>query len=172
MGTLPTELLWEGKHASELALSTFADGEESLLSKEIVLHLHTCNECAMRLGETALLHRGVTNAVQSVKPWLPAAMLAPSVRKRPAQAMPWQAIAAALALTGVGAAPALVELPHRVAAFALTLMHAAPVVSHSGVQVFQQGLGLAWLQAMAVCAALLIGAGVAVTRLLPRPTVS
>jgi hypothetical protein len=175
MNALTNDLLWEGKHASELALSTFADGEDSLLTKEIVLHLHTCTECAMRLGETALVTRGVTHAVQSVKPWLPAAMQAASLtpaRKRSPQSIPWPAIFAALALTAVGSAPTLMALPHRIAAFAVTLMHAAPVVSHSGVQVFQQGLGAEWTQAMGVCAVLLIGAGFAVTRLLPRPTVS
>ena len=83
---------------------------------------------------------------------------------------PGRAIFAALALTTVGAAPTMLAVPHRIAAFAVTLLHAAPVVSHSGVQVFQQGLGTEWTQAMLVCAALLIGAGVAVTRLLPRPT--
>ena len=85
---LPNELLWDGigdgngdgsrPHASDLALSAFADGEESLLTSEVVLHLHTCNECAMRLGETALVTRGVTHAVQSVKPWLPAEMVGPA----------------------------------------------------------------------------------------------
>jgi hypothetical protein len=54
----------------------------------------------------------------------------------------------------------------------VSLMHAAPVMSHSGVQVIEQGLGAQWTQAMGVCAALLIAAGFAVTRLLPRPTVS
>jgi hypothetical protein len=167
---LPTELLWEGKHASELALSAFADGENALLSKEIVLHLHTCNECAVHLGETALVTRGVTHAVQSVKPWLPASMQAPSApRKRSPQSLPWGAIFAALGLTAVGSAQAIIALPHRLAALATTLLHAAPVVSHSGVQVFQQGLGAEWTQAMAVSAALLIAAGFAVTRLLPRP---
>jgi hypothetical protein len=175
MNALSKELLWENNHASELALSAFADGEDALLSKEMVLHLHTCSACAMRLGETALVTRGVTHAVQSVKPWLPAAMQAPSgVKKRAqsAQSVPWAAIFAALALTTVGAAPTLMALPHRLAALAVSLMHAAPVMSHSGVQVFQHGLGAEWTQAMGVCAALLILAGVAVTRLLPRPTVS
>lgn len=176
MNALPNELLWENDHASELSLSAFADGEESLLSKEIVLHLHTCTACAMRLGETALVTRGVTHAVQSVKPWLPASMQARSSGARtraPApQSVPWAAIFAALGLTAVGAAPTLMALPHRVAALALSLLHAAPVMSHSGVQVFQQGLGAEWTQAMGVCAALLIAAGVAVTRILPRPTVT
>jgi hypothetical protein len=176
---LPTELLWEKSHASELALSAFADGEDSILSKDVVRHLETCSACAMRLGETALVTRGVTHAVQSVKPWLPASMQAPSgalsgTRKRSSAqpSVPWAAIFAALALTAVGAAPKLMVLPHRIAALAVSLLHAAPVVSHSGMQVFQQGLGAQWTQAMGVCAALLIAAGIAVTRLLPRPTVS
>jgi hypothetical protein len=175
---LPADLLWEKNHASELALSAFADGEEALLSSEMVLHLHTCTACAMRLGETALVTRGVTHAVHSVRPWLPASMQAPSearsgTRKRAAQpSVPWTAILAALVLTAVGAAPKLLALPHRVAALAVSLMHAAPVMSHSGVQVIEHGLGAQWAQAMGVCAALLIAAGFAVTRLLPRPTVS
>jgi hypothetical protein len=183
---LPNELLWERSgesepnggesHASELALSAFADGEDSLLSKEMVLHLHTCTACAMRLGEMALVTRGVTHAVQSVKPWLPASMQGNRALKRAPQksqhSVPWGAIVAALALTVVGIAPKVMALPHRLAALAVSLLHAAPVVSHSGVQVFQQGLGAEWTQAMGVCAALLIGAGFAVTRLVPRPTAS
>ena len=173
---LPNELLWEGEHASELALSAFADGEDSLLSKDMILHLHTCNACAVRLGETALVTRGVTHAVQSVKPWLPAALQTSGVQaKKKASAqpsVPWAAIFAGLALTTVGAAPTLMTLPHRIAAIASSLIHAAPVVSHSGIEVFQNGLGTEWTQAMGVCAALLIAAGFALTRLLPRPTVT
>jgi hypothetical protein len=180
---LPKELLWENDHASDVSLSAFADGEEALLSKEMVLHLHTCTACAIRLGETALITRGVTHAVQSVKPWLPASMQGASraasraaatngARKQSGQSVPWTAIFAALGLTAVGAAPTLAALPHRLAALALSLRHAAPVMSHSGLQLFQSGLGAQWTQAMGVCAALLIAAGFAVTRLLPRPTVS
>jgi anti-sigma factor RsiW len=175
---LPADLLWEKSHASELALSAFADGEETLLSRDMVQHLQTCSACAMRLGEMALVTRGVTHAVQSARPWLPAEMQAPSrvtsgMRNRSQQpAVPWAAIVGALVLTAVGVAPKLLALPHQIAALAVSLMHAAPVVSHSGVQVIQQGLGAQWAQAMLVCAALLIAAGFAVTRLLPRPTAS
>lgn len=174
---LPNDLLWEGKHASELALSVFADGEEASLSNEVVLHLHTCNECVHRLGDMALVTRGVTNAVQSVKPWLPASLAgSPSTKpntkaakKKNAQPMPWAAIVAALGLTVIGAAPAVMEAPHRFAALAMSLLHAAPVVSRSGVQVLEHGLGVGWVQAMGACAALLIATGFAVTRFLPRP---
>ena len=165
-----------GQTRERVALSAFADGEESLLSKEIVLHLHTCTECAMHLGETALVTRGVTHAVNSVKPWLPAGNARPVRRTRVGEAL--VAVSPlARGLRGsrahaVGSAPTLMELPHGIAAFAVRLLHAAPVVSHSGVQVFQQGLGAEWAQAMGVCAALLIASGFALTRLLPRPTVS
>jgi hypothetical protein len=42
-------------------------------------------------------------------------------------------------------------------------------MSHGGIQVIQQGVGVA---VMGACALLLVAAGVAVTRLLPRPTPS
>jgi hypothetical protein len=166
---LPNDLLWENEHASDLVMSAMADGEESILSRQIVEHVHSCDACMMRLGSMALETRGVTNAVQSVKPWLPAAVLAPSKKRAPAQPVPFAAIFAALGITAIGAAPTLLALPHRLAEFALTVQHAVPAMSHGGIQVFQQGIGV---MAMGVCAVLLLGAGVAVTRLLPRPTVS
>jgi len=171
---LPKDLLWEaregeGDHASDLVMSAMADGEESILSSAVVAHVHSCDACMMRLGSMALETRGVTNAVQSVKPWLPAAVLLPSKKRAPAQPVPLTAIFAALGLTAACSTPTLLALPHRLAELALTVQHAVPAMSHGGIQVFQQGIGVA---AMAVCAVLLLGAGVAVTRLLPRPTVS
>ncbi len=171
---LPKEVLWDetsdGAHASDVALSTLADGEESLLSDDVIEHASSCDACALRLGSLALETHGVTNAVESVKPWLPAALLAPSIAKKPAsQPIPLGAIFAALGLTAVGATPAVLALPHRLAELLLTLQHAAPAVSHGGIQVIQQGVGVA---VMGACALLLVGAGVAVTRLLPRPVSS
>ncbi len=166
---LPKELLWENSHASDLVMSAMADGEESILSQDIVAHVHSCDACMMRLGATALETRGVTNAVQSVKPWLPATVLVPSKKRATVQPIPLNAIFAALGLTAVGAMPTLLALPHRLAELALTVQHAVPAMSHGGVQVFEQGIGV---MAMGVCAVLLLGAGVAVTRLLPRPTTS
>ncbi len=166
---LPNELLWENDHASDLVMSAMADGEDSLLSNDVVSHVHSCDACMLRLGEMALETRGVTNAVQSVKPWLPASVLAPSKKRASAQPVPLTAIFAALGLTGIGAAPTLLALPHRLAELALTIQHAVPAMSHGGAQVLEQGVGVA---AMSACAVLLLGAGVAVTRLLPRPTVS
>ncbi len=170
MKGLPNDVLWEGDHASDVALSAIADGEESLLSEGVLTHAHSCDACAMRLGTLALETHGVTNAVVSVKPWLPAAMLAPSKKRAAAnQPIPLGAIFAALALTVAGVAPRALALPHRIAELLLTLQHAAPAMSHGGFQVIQQGVGVA---VMAACALLLVVAGVAVTRVLPRPTSS
>jgi hypothetical protein len=129
----------------------------------------------MQLGDAALMMRGVTHAVQSVKPWLPAEVLGPQrvsqkIEKR--RPVPFAAMVVAMVVATAGAVPTLLGLPQRLAQLALTLMHTAPVVSRSGVQVFEQGLGGAGLSAMLGCGALLACAGVAVTRLLPRPTVS
>ncbi len=179
---LPKEVLWEsgdetsettteGAHASDLALSALADGEESLLSRDVIEHASSCDACALRLGALALETHGVTNAVASVKPWLPAELLAPSARKRAtaSQPIPLGAIFAALVLTVAGATPSVLALPHRLAELLLTLERAAPAMSHGGIQVIQQGVGVA---VMGACALLLVAAGVAVTRLLPRPTSS
>ena len=169
--TLPNELLWDAGHASELALSSIADGQESLLSREVVSHVHSCDACAMKLGEAALEMRGVMSAVQSAKPWLPASIVAP-VPKRKASGAPMPAMIVAVVVAALGAVPTLMALPRRLAELALTMMHTLPVVSRSGVQVFQQGLGGAWLSAMCACAFLLVLMGFAVTRLLPRPATS
>jgi hypothetical protein len=170
---LPNELLWEADHASELAVSVLADGEESSLPRDVVSHVHSCDECAMKLGEVALVTRGVTHAVQSVKPWLPAAVLAPvSSKRRAAQPVPYRAIAVALFLAAAGAMPSVLALPRRVADLLITLSQAAPIVGHSGVKLFEHGLGSLWLTATCACAVLLVGAGVAATKLLPRPTTS
>jgi hypothetical protein len=176
---LPKEVQWDvtgdqtgdGAHASDVALSTLADGEESLLSHDVVAHVSSCDVCALRLGGLALETHGVTNAVESVKPWLPAELLAPSAKRRAtaSQPIPLGAIFAALGLTAAGATPTVLALPHRLAELLLTLQHAAPAMSHGGIQVIQQGVGVA---VMGACALLLVAAGVAVTRLLPRPTPS
>jgi hypothetical protein len=81
---LPNELLWEGQHVTELAVSAIADGEESSLPRDVVGHVHSCDACAMKLGEIALLTRGVCNAVQSAKPWLPAEVVRASRSAAPA----------------------------------------------------------------------------------------
>ncbi len=171
---LPKQVLWDvtsdAAHASDLALSALADGEESLLSQDVIEHASSCDACALRLGALALETHGVTNAVESVKPWLPAELLAPSKKRATAsQPIPLGAIFAALGLTAVGATPSVLALPHHLAELLLTLQHAAPAMSHGGIQVIQQGVGVA---VMGACALLLVAAGVAVTRLLPRPTSS
>jgi hypothetical protein len=175
---LPKELVWEAGHASELALSALVDGEDAVLPRDVVSHVHSCDACMMQLGDAALMMRGVTHAVQSVKPWLPPD-LSRELAKSPSSSralapkrVPLAAMVVAMVVAAAGAVPTLLGLPQRLAQLLLTLMHTAPVVSRSGLQVFEQGLGGAELSAMFGCAGLLLCAGVAATRLLPRPVVS
>lgn len=51
---LPEDLLWEGEHASEVALTALADGEEALLSEALCQHVQGCEDCASRFGAQAL----------------------------------------------------------------------------------------------------------------------
>jgi hypothetical protein len=169
---LPNELLWEEGHASELALSAIADGEDALLSRDVVAHAHSCDACAQKLGATALVTRGVTHAVTSVKPWLPAELQAPSRTVKRTERMPLGALVAAVIIAVVGATPSLLALPRHVATFVDAMVHAVPALTHGGLQVMQHGLGGAWVSATCACTVLLVVAGVAFVRLLPRPTTS
>ena len=179
---LPIELVWDAcddrtgvAHASEIALSAMTDGEDALLPRDVVSHVHSCDVCMMKLGESALAMHGVSHAVQSVKPWLPASVVTPmpiSSRPEKKRPVPFAAMVVAMVVATAGAVPTVLGLPQRLAQLALTLMHTAPIVSRSGMQVFQTGLGGAGLTAMFGCATLLLCAGVAVTRFLPRPAAS
>jgi hypothetical protein len=129
----------------------------------------------LKLGESALAMRGVTHAVQSVKPWLPASVSSPmpipaKIEKR--RPVPFAAMVVAMVVATAGAIPTIVGLPQRFAQLLLTLMHTAPIVSRSGMQLFEQGLGAAGLTAMFGCATLFVCAGVAVSRFLPRTAAS
>jgi hypothetical protein len=51
---LPLELLFEGGHLSDVAVSTLADGEEALLPPEVRKHAHECATCAATIQKEAL----------------------------------------------------------------------------------------------------------------------
>jgi hypothetical protein len=62
-GELPKELVWDGAHVSELALTAMADGEERALGARAVEHVESCEWCAGRLGRAALLSSAVGAAL-------------------------------------------------------------------------------------------------------------
>lgn len=53
---LPEDLLWaDGGHASDVALTTIADGQIALLPATVLAHVERCTTCSTHLGNAALL---------------------------------------------------------------------------------------------------------------------
>jgi hypothetical protein len=155
---LPEPLQWDGEHASPLALSTYADAEERLLSEDVVAHVHGCSSCAWRLGEMALMTRSVDEALRSAQPSRP---------PEASHAIPWGAVAASVALSVAGFVPRLAAMPHAAASLLGKLAHVAPVLAHAAGHVAHGGLGVEWTGLALVSACLLVAGSLAVARLRP-----
>ncbi len=64
---LPDELVWaEGGHASDVALSTMADGQTAILPERVVQHVQACSTCTQHLGHAALLSLHVAKEIAAV----------------------------------------------------------------------------------------------------------
>lgn len=98
---LSDQELWQSDgHLSELALTALGDGERSLLSASAAEHADACDACTARLGQLALLSVSVSEALAESPLPVPAAAPFPA----------W-AVVVGLVLAGVGAVPALWDLP-------------------------------------------------------------
>lgn len=98
---LSDQELWQPDgHLSDLALTALGDGEHALLSAAASGHADGCDACAARLGQLALLSVSVSEAL-SESP----------VPVRAAEPFPAWAVAVGLVLAGIGAVPALWDLP-------------------------------------------------------------
>ena len=103
-GKLPRELLWEGAHVSELALTAIADGETAIVDPVAVAHVDACEWCAGRLGRAALLAEAVGHGLAQVRP--------ATSSRAPARMMPkpWRALGAGIAVSILAGMPALTHL--------------------------------------------------------------
>jgi hypothetical protein len=162
---LPDELMWEEGHASELAISALADGEEAIVPATAREHVDGCPACTARLGGAALLSMQTSRAIGELGPLLRITPVPAPVRR----GLPVHMLGAALAFAAMGALPTLVHLPTRIAELCVALLHALPTLSRGSVHLLQNGLGPLWLAATCVCAVLFLMTSVAVTRLLPKP---
>jgi hypothetical protein len=151
---LPESSLFEADgHVTEVVLTCLADGEASLLSATAVAHVDACDACTERLGLAALCALDASEALQSIAREAVAEVPLPALAERrdapalaprvvvtaaePAKASPariarrappYAAIAAALVVAGIAAAPsaiaAAVALP-KLLRTAVTLMRVA-----------------------------------------------
>lgn len=155
--SLPDDDLWQPDgHLSELSLTALADGEPGLLSREATAHAETCDACADRVGQMALLSLSVSDALT-----------------RAPQPFPVWAILAGLVFAGVGAAPMLAQAPDFLVQLPRALVQTAPValrVAGSLIKVASSAgpsLWVVWLATTLVFAML----GLAVAHWVPRRAV-
>jgi len=127
---LPRELVWDGAHVSELALTAIADGQEEIVQRDAVQHAEACEWCAGRMGRAALLSSAVGGAVVAVQPLKTAAR--PMTRTAPA---PWKALAMGIAVAVLAALP---SLPH-FATSAVGMLGYAKLFSAHGVSLLARG---------------------------------
>lgn len=147
---LPEELVWDGEHLSEIALTALGDGQDAIVPARARDHAASCDTCGAAMGHAAIASMQVGHAMR--------VPLAESVERVP---VPWLAIAFALVLAIVGSAESLLDTPRQ-------LLHQAPFALHAVSAVLRQlaaGLGPAVQLAVAGISIL---AGVMVARSMPR----
>ena len=160
---LPRELVWEGAHVSELALTAIADGQESIVEARAVEHADTCDWCAGRLGRAALLSEAVGHGVRTVRP---------VSSRAPARATPtpWRALGAGIGVAMLAGLPALAHLGSFIAYVTVFFSRGVPVIARGGFALatsesVRSGLPGATLAA----SALLVGMGLWIAKARSRP---
>jgi hypothetical protein len=164
--TLARDVAWEASgHLSEVALSVAADGEDALLDAAMHEHLRSCDACGAELGRVALRSAVAAEAFAAAgarasdpklaavfAPPAPVVEIAPApVSPRPRSVVPRErrkvpvfAIAAAIVVAVLGAAPSLVTAPAWVAEASFVVRKVAP----SFFRLLPQVLARAWTGAI------------------------
>jgi hypothetical protein len=167
---LPEELLWaEGGHASDIVLTTMADGQAEILPRSVLAHVNGCLTCTTHLGNAALLslHTGRELNVLS------RAAAASEVPKR--APLPRLAIALGLAFAALGLVPSMLDAPAQIGAARAFATHDAPLlVAGLGTlrhKLLEPGstIGIALTYGAAL---MVIVMGFALVRLVPKKEVS
>jgi hypothetical protein len=158
--TLPEELVWaEGGHASDIALSTLADGQAAILPDGVLRHVHACASCTQHLGHAALLSLHVARELDTLAEHERALVTA----RRP---LPRMAIALGLAVAVLALVPSAGDLGSFASLWgrASVAARVARTVAHA---VLSPSSPLGVLVTCGTAAALVVSALV-VVKLLPR----
>jgi hypothetical protein len=124
---LPRELIWEGTHVSDVALTAIADGQESIVDPAAVEHAYACEWCSGRLGRVALLAEAAGRAVAIADP-------APVSAAAPARApVPWRALAAALVAAVLAGLPMFARLGGWLAWAQVFVRRGLPALARGGL---------------------------------------
>jgi hypothetical protein len=161
---LPRELVWDGAHVSELAVTAIADGQEGILQRDALEHAEACEWCAGRLGRAALLSAAVGQAVVHARS-------AHTSSRAPARASarPWSALLVGVVVAVLAALPSLPHLTTTVLdalAFGRAFStHGVPVLVRGGFELAnREGASRALTLATVVSSALLVMMGWAIAR--------
>jgi len=193
---LADELLFEADgHVSELVLTCLADGEGDLVPESAHAHVDACDACTTRLGEVALLSLEVDLELAAsayvrseARPEAEVASVyesghesgranealvrpAPEARVPQRRPLPVFAIAAALAVALLAAAPSLLGSERKLIAFGSEVMRAVPLVVRIVMGVFEASSGRSGTLAVAlewVSAGILIALGATLSRVMTR----
>lgn len=196
---LPAELTWETDgHLTEVALTMLADGETALLEEGAAPHVAGCEACSARLGAAALMALRVGEELPGIAARARVADLAPmaafaaSPAASPAEnepplqvvglsrpeaglasvrALPLRAIAAAILIAAVGAAPSIVAGTHKLPELVMTAFRGLVLMGRMVAGVAQGSASDALLVAPALSwlsAGFLVLSGLAVARVMSR----
>lgn len=150
-------------HLSDAALTALTDGQDEILPQNALDHVGSCDACAERMGDLALLAIQVHDAL-AARPEL-------ALQPEPARAQfPVGAMLVALAIAVIGAVPTLLSAPGWLAELPGALVRNAPIMLRATVALVRavsaeaSFVTLAWMTAATVLVAL----GLVVARLAPR----
>lgn len=155
---LPEELLWAaGGHASDIVLTALADGEDAIVPPDVRAHVEQCTACTAHLGNAALLALYTQGELAARHEH----DLVLADLRRP---LPKKSIALGLLAAILGVVPSLLQ-----AEPAALLARARVVLGGVGNYARHAGNpgGLAGLLLPYFVAAMLVGLGFAIVRILP-----
>lgn len=164
--SLPRELVWEGAHVSDLALTAIADGQQEIVQPDAAAHAVACNFCAGRMARAALLSAAVGGAVVALTPSRPVSRERALARPAPA---PGKALVLGVAVAALAAIPSLPQftsnLLELLACGKILTSHGIPVLVRGGVALAtSESAGRALSIATAVSSVLLVMMGWAIAR--------
>jgi len=155
---LPRELIWNGAHASELALTSIADGQESIVGHDVLEHVDGCEYCAGKLGRVALLSAAVGEAMARVQPRR-------SRSPAPLAHRPGRALAAGVSVATLAGLPLLGQLGQYVALVMAFFTRGVPVLARGGLALAtSESVTGALPAATLVASALLVVMGLAIAK--------
>jgi len=155
---LPRELVWQGAHASELALSSIADGQEAIVGHGVLEHLESCEYCAGKLGRLALLSAAVGEAVARARP---------ASSRPPAYVVhkPWRALASGVTVAMLAGLPLVGQAGHYANLVLAFFTRGLPVLARGGMALASSESVTSALPAATLAAsALLVVMGLAIAR--------